>query len=673
MTWNLGSERGAVLVIVTAFMVAAIALVTLVIDVGHWFEHKRHLQAQVDAGALAAGGYFNGCFGTDKAAANQTIENVARKYAGATNSPPTGPIGPTGPPVYNAQVNNQANVTVLLNSTNYAHAGGTNNSDPAGSPCAAGYIDVKATDANVPWFFAKNLVPAIDAHARVSALQIGSLNGSLPLAIEDVNPLAVGALFVNEDIANFKTTAAAVLATQALTAGAAQTLNGQNLVAWTGGPRQVSIPSRSPESDIGVVIALCSNQSLCGPSKGNAWLSGTVSAVCSQLYVTCDASNQSGLQFIHAYSTTGTGSSTAPIVRNVTLTSGGSGGCTDDSAPYFLLNAGCKVGAQAEVDFGVGGDPSRTVAKGGLGATVKVGGCSLSWVSTTGTTSAWSKSACITVSSGAGQDPLDLVWSTTAGGTHTVPEVARPFASGTFFTSSSGSYPVAYAQISRGAGCAGGVGNSVPFGTNSFCVGVGILGNLKVAADTTDPTQLLKFIGGDRTGAIDCGWGTGANALRDAIQFGCKIPVQRNSGEVCPNATSPVDCLQTDSGGKVGPTRQGMNARFAPGNVCPANNWNLYPNLPSGDPRVVPLIITLYGAIAGAWIPVTDFAAFYVTGWDGAPGSCNGINESAPSGAGNGTIWGHFIVYVGDLGNSTGGSTCTFSASLSPCIPVLTQ
>ena len=92
MTRRFGSEQGAVLVIVTAFMAAAIALVTVVIDVGHWFEHKRHLQVQVDAGALAGGGTFNGCFGagagkTDpNSAANLSIENAARKYAGDTNN-----------------------------------------------------------------------------------------------------------------------------------------------------------------------------------------------------------------------------------------------------------------------------------------------------------------------------------------------------------------------------------------------------------------------------------------------------------------------------------------------------------------------------------------------------------------------------------------------------------
>jgi hypothetical protein len=659
MTLRLASDqRGAVLVIVTAFMAAAIALVTVVIDVGHWFEHKRHLQVQVDAGALAGGGVFNGCFGagagkTDpNSAANLTIENEARKYAGDTNNVAN---------AYNAQVNNQANVTVLLNSTKYPSGGGTNYSDPAGPPCAAGYIDVKATDANVPWFLANKLVPAIDAHARVSILQIASVAGALPLAVRDVNPLDAGAIFIDEGNGN------AVLGRQDLTAGANQLLNGVNVTGWTGGPVSVAIPSGTTQ--VGVVIALCNNTGTCGGSHGTGWLtSGSVAAVCSELYVQCWNNGSSGLGFVQGYSTTGAGTATAPILRSVTLTTGN---CTDNSAPYFLLNGGCKLGVQAQLDFGITTNPAVAI-----NASVSVGACNLSYVSSSGTTSTWSASTCLSIASGAGQAPQTLSWSTGSGKAKvngSFANVARPFANDG--PTDTESYPVAYMQVSQGASCASGLGNSVPYGTSTnFCVGVGILGNLKVAADTTDPTQVLKFIGsnGSHSGAIQCG---GAN-LRDDIVNGCTITYQKNPGEVCPNTTTPADCAQINLGRTVGQARQGMNTRFIPNGVCDPNNWSQYPNLPSGDPRAVPMIVTLSDAFDGSgsgYVPVTDFAAFYITGWDGASAACNGINQAAPAGAGNGTIWGHFIEYVGDLGNSTGGSPCTFTTSLTPCIPVLTQ
>src|SRR5437588_6086269 len=84
------SERGAVIVIVAVWMASALALVTFVIDVGHWYEHKRHLQVQVDAGALAGGTAFANCVAASAADrnsvssdANKAIASQARRYSGA--------------------------------------------------------------------------------------------------------------------------------------------------------------------------------------------------------------------------------------------------------------------------------------------------------------------------------------------------------------------------------------------------------------------------------------------------------------------------------------------------------------------------------------------------------------------------------------------------------------
>src|SRR5690242_1633257 len=82
------NEQGQVLV-----------LGTVVVDVGNWFIHRRHLQTQVDAAALAAAGSFNGCFLT-QATANTNIANTALLYAGDTSRQPAG--APT--PVLNTQV-----------------------------------------------------------------------------------------------------------------------------------------------------------------------------------------------------------------------------------------------------------------------------------------------------------------------------------------------------------------------------------------------------------------------------------------------------------------------------------------------------------------------------------------------------------------------------------------
>ena len=69
--------RGATLVIFAIWLPVIVLFGTFVLDVGNWFVHKRHLQTQADAGALAAGGSFNLCFGGGSA--STAIEDVARR------------------------------------------------------------------------------------------------------------------------------------------------------------------------------------------------------------------------------------------------------------------------------------------------------------------------------------------------------------------------------------------------------------------------------------------------------------------------------------------------------------------------------------------------------------------------------------------------------------------
>src|SRR6476659_11283959 len=59
------NERGAIAVLFAVLTPALIFLFLLVIDVGNWYVHKRHLQMEVDAAALAGGAYFGDCFSSD--------------------------------------------------------------------------------------------------------------------------------------------------------------------------------------------------------------------------------------------------------------------------------------------------------------------------------------------------------------------------------------------------------------------------------------------------------------------------------------------------------------------------------------------------------------------------------------------------------------------------------
>ena len=177
-----GRSDGGVLVMVVLWLPVIILFATLVADVGNWFAHKRHLQMQADAGALAAGGSFTApCSDTP-------IIDFARKYAG----------DPTNAAPYNRQIapTQQSNVHVLINSSSYFNEGGTDFSD--GMPCAARMVDVKITESSLPWFFGLHVVPAINAHARVRIESLTAMSGALPVAIPDIDPRVARAYFVNE-------------------------------------------------------------------------------------------------------------------------------------------------------------------------------------------------------------------------------------------------------------------------------------------------------------------------------------------------------------------------------------------------------------------------------------------------------------------------------------------
>ena len=91
-------EAGQVAVLVALLIPVFFGLGAIVMDVGNWFVHKRHLQTQVDAAALATASHFVGCFHAPDAA-NTSIEARAIEYSGdatrsAAQSLRPGPCGP---------------------------------------------------------------------------------------------------------------------------------------------------------------------------------------------------------------------------------------------------------------------------------------------------------------------------------------------------------------------------------------------------------------------------------------------------------------------------------------------------------------------------------------------------------------------------------------------------
>jgi hypothetical protein len=648
------NERGAALVMVVVWLPVLLIFFMFVVDVGNWFVHKRHLQMQADAGALAGGGVFT------IPCADDPILAETRRYAGDA--------GVAG--AYNLQIapTNQANVHVLINSTKYWNFGGSDFSD-GGVPCATKFIDVKMTESNLPWFMRLSVVPAINAHARVSILQKNGGAGSLPVGVPDSNPVAAAVIFVNE-------VNGTVIGTQPLTTTQSVTANGQPLTLWTGDP--VSVPIASART--GVVVALSGRPS---------WTpSGTLSQICNQVLVQCydvtldtngNVTSMTGLTFIHGYSTAGTGSPTAPILRDVTLYNVG---CTDDSAPYFLLNSGCSVGVKAKVDFGAVPQPPGAQVKVSGGGCPTSGpnpkGCVMAYQTTGPNAGYWMTNGSNAYPIMNGTTSLDLTWATTASGGNTTPftQVQRSY---TASTTTSG--PVAYVVASD---------NSLSIGTHTVNVAVGVRGSLQAnATSVNDPVVHLKITGGtSQTQALDCD--PDVSNLRDEIGSGCAPQYIKNTGQACPAAndplwndptTQPWNCVRISTGNAAGQVNQGLLIRTQEGsNTCiHPNNWSLFGTSAwpvAGDPRIVPVFLVPFGSFGGSGsgtVPVTGFATFYVTGWSQGNGGQQGDPcPGADAVNGGGEITGHFIKYVDSVNTGGGGPACDFNA-FGTCVAVLTD
>jgi Flp pilus assembly protein TadG len=679
-------ERGGVLVMVAVWLPVLLLFLMFVVEVGNWFEHKRHLQVQADAGAFAGGDLFNACF-LDTTSGSAAIDSEARRYAGD----PTW-AGPLGAAVYNSQVggSNRGVVTARINRKTYQVGGPPADDTIESGACTAKMVDVKMTEANLPWFFRLRVVPAINAHARVEIQQKESAWGALPVGVPDNNPSSAVAIFVDEANGN------AILRVEPLTKVGTTTLNNVSLTQWTGSATPVNISSRT-----GVVIALSGIES---------WSpSGTLSQICAQTLVECYEGSGTGpwtgLSFIHGYAATGgTPSPTTPVARDVILYNQT---CGDGSAPYFLLNANCTVGVKAKIDFGPisGSNPMLPRAQGGISAQVKVDragtgcpqagqdpkGCNMTYNVNGANAGYWTTDGTngypLIAPDGVAH-PIALNWGTNVSSrvSGTLPSVQRSYSAG------AGSDPVQYISVSEiGPGA-----NSLTLGSHNLSVTIGMKSSLQ--ANSVDPNALpvaLKVTGSGSLGqAIDCDPGTGTN-LRYELGHGCTPTYTINKGTPCQPyqyydfpQTASWDCTRVQTGGSVGQVHDGMLDRTQGGlNSCVNPiNWRdvngdgkvtIPEDIPEGDPRIVPVFVTPFGSFNGNGndvIPINDFATFYVTGFSKQGGGqgdpCPGASP-VPIKTG-GFIVGHFIKYVESINTGGGGSPCNFNA-FGTCVAMLTQ
>ena len=684
MNASLSDERGVSLVLFAVMLPLILVLGVISIDVGNWWVHKRHLQTQADAGALAAGPQFVGCF-FDWTAANSAITSKALAYAGDTLRP--GNLGPTATSTTtNRQVQTPDDVRMVLNSTRYwqssdgtsspSNGYGLDNSadgDPStpafesSHPCDSKFLDVMGTDDKAPLLW--GLIPVSaspNAHAKIEIRDLVSARGMLPWAVPEIDPARVAALFVNEFNGS-------VFDWQYLDANDDPGLPWSE---WTTSVGQEPVTLGGANDRTSIVVLVSKNDS--SPS-----MTGTLAQICGQDpgLVKCYAGSgqTSGASFIHAYNGTFSGTKPSPQARQVQLAATGCS-AADLSAPYFTLDGACSAVVQAVIDFGVSGDP-RPLSK----ACASVAGYTWSANGLGGSLGTWTGS--VALPADAGRQAVSLSW--TSGNNEqgksgncannqpnsgTLAVVAAPYVSDT------ASGPIQYLKLNASLASTGvpvGDANSVEKDNYLYGVKVGLPKPLSVLP-YTDPPLMLRMASpsGSQNRAFDCDRG-GQYSFEDEIRDGCRTTYIENYRDVdgdgdkewnnidCtgyntqnlpPSTFNPnplPDCVMTEPGDKTGPLRGGLKLRFE--SPCVPNNWpdNATEAAtffgPNGggygnDPRYVTLIITddtAFGSSGADPYPIKYFAGFYVTGWDMNNGSGPQSTNGCPDPDGTGPLKGN--------------------------------
>lgn len=679
------TEDDGVATVMVALSIPFILLFcVLAIDVSNWFVHKRHLQTQADAAALAgAGAYrFPSCD-------DNLITNMALRYSGkgdavATYNPPDDVKTP------------QTRLHAVINGPQYfAQAPGmADDTDLAGSPspCTAKLVDVKMTENNVPLFFDVHAVePTIYARARVKLFQVNQAEGVLPLGVQEAAPRRVRAYIVDE--ATGTEIASKELDPHGSSAGLQQFDNDSAPLSFT-------VPSGT--SRLGVRLAL----------------SGTpATATCLQPLVSCyDTGGTNGLSFIRTWTDQPStlASPAAPVDRSVYLTPGT---CTNGSFNSSAASCNMGVGARVSWNGDVAADPGTMSAKTELRVIYNGNTYPMTYASAT---DSWTAPSVPVPAGTIGPRNVDIEWeqhvgkvggdackasnNKTSNCIGTFRSVQRTFWNNPDDQSSRGG-PIAkldvldsstLQQVSDLQRCSA---------THTACTAnlifeVGIKGSLSLD-QPTDPPRSLRVAGsGSQNQTLDC---DPARNFVDEIAYGCQPPYKINQGTACSAPTSPLSCVPVQTGTAANKPAQGFNVRFlcapsgnpggckgSPGNwdgkpsSCPPagafghNNW---PNYPTGDPRLVSVFLVPFGTFESSGnqlVPIIDFGAFYVTAWSSTGGGfanpCIGNGDQfVPGTSGdNGVVSGHFVKKVDP--NTTGSSTdtCDFN-DIGQCVAVLVK
>jgi hypothetical protein len=660
-------ERGQVVVIFALALPLVLGIGSVVVSIGNWYVHKKHLQTLVDSGAFASGQAFTGCF-QDATGTNADIAAAALRYAGD----PTRDAS-----TENQQLEEPQDAHVVLNSSAYWTGNPYPPDNTLGTPCAVKFLDVKATEDKVPllfrWLPGR---PSPKTHARIEVHKALGVTGLLPFAVPEVFPQRVAALFVHEG-------------TDTIVGGAnLNPASPPGLSAYNSYQGDVTGVNLGISGTYDTVIVSSRDSSFVAPS------SGTLASVCNAdpvqtiCYGKPWSSQSNRVYVIHAYSGATSGGdgnppNPPPALKQVELSGGNP---TDLSRPYFNVDAGQSIGVSASIDFGNGGANPVPYP---LCAVVNVNGSPMSWGTYAGDPNGrWT--GAVTPATGTGRNNISITWQTDRGGGNCGGQKNNGSWSNTSaaYASNTNSGPVQYLTITDNAtGLAAGSINKTS--SASLHVTVGLMPPLS-EANALDPPIVLRFgsPSGSQNQALDCDKNRN---FRDEILTNCWNPYIENgrngscSGYGTGNLpTSPIgplpgdDCIVTETGDKSGQIRQAMDERWGKngGPTCQTlNHWPNNPGDPMPDPyndkRFVTLFITdeqSFGSSGNDIYPIRRFAGFYLTAADGL--NCPG---DVPANPGAKNVWGHWVSYVIPSGGGIpDDELCPFTDG-GVCIPLLVE
>jgi hypothetical protein len=633
-----------VLITVVLWLPLLVLMASFVLDVSNWFVHKRHLQMQADAAALAGAREW-----AQPACDWSRVEATAHDYGGD---------------VWNAQIGGTPadKVHMRLNSPTY-HNQPTPVDSTVGAPgCDSAMVDVKLTETDLPWFLkAAQFVPFINAHARVSIVQAETLSGALPVGVPDPSPARARVTFIDEATGE-------VLGERNLTRA-----GDTNSPVWdnSGDPINLTID----RARIGVRVAISSTSS--GPFA------------CGDPLVECfDGQSANGLLHIRGWSAAGTVTpADNPIARDVRLLAG------DCTGQYFSsASAQCFTGVDAQIDFGTL-DPV-----GALGARVSanIGGNQNYTLTYDPITTRWRSGTVIPIAAGAGPVSVNLDWEkrkgtsgglTCTNGNNTPCKGTFSAVQRIFAGSAARSGPVENMRVFEITDPALDANSFESCATcaHDLVVELELIPSLAAASSINDPPVILRLTGsGSLTQALDCD--PTKSRLEDEIATGCTPSYAKNEGTVCPEpnvlweSPQPWTCVKRDTGAPPNKIASGLNLRILgdeKAKTCTSpNNWANYPDISPSDPRIVQVFLTQFGSFAGSGNgtePVTGFASFYVTGWQGSGGGFSNpcVGQGDDETPGSGYIMGHFITYLASI-DADGSAPCNW-AELGVCVAVMTE